>query len=576
MRVSLRPTLNLHTKQVIAQKTAASCVRRACKGPGARVDKQRQRQPFTPRPWTSRATTDVFGTIIYGSRLLAVGNRRGATVLPRASAFGSLTDRLNSVWANLNDEDDLSLENIKGPLKDIRRALLEADVSLPVVRRFIKNIEQKAVGTRVTKGVNARQQLTKVVADELCEMMGGFGGERLALKDPSEGPTVILMAGLQGVGKTTACGKLALYLKEQGKDSLLVATDVYRPAAIDQLKRLGEQIGTPVFDMGVHVDPPEVARIGLEKAREMGVDVVIVDTAGRLQIDGQLMEELQATKIATAADETLLVVDAMTGQEAAALTAAFDEAVGITGAVLTKMDGDTRGGAALSVREVSGRPIKFIGVGEKLEALEAFYPERMTSRILGMGDVVTLVERAQQAVKDEEAEQIRDKIMSATFDFNDFIKQMEMMGQMGGMDGLMKLLPGMSSISEREMQEAEKSLKVAKSLIFSMTSKERRFPDILVAGATAQSRRNRIVKGAGRSDKDLAQLIILFGSMRVKMQKMSVEISGASTDVGLTPQLSEEDMNALANEGLRKSVSPGMVRRQKIRRLAALQMNTVD
>jgi len=573
MHMNRRPTLEARTKQVRAPKGSISCAQRArkdlrargCRGLGSRISKG---QPFFPPTLSTPAVTEIgFGTILYGSRLSAGGNRRGETMLRRASAFGSLTERLNSVWATLKDEDDLSLENIKGPLKDIRRALLEADVSLPVVRRFIKNIEQKAIGTRVTKGVNAGQQLTKVVADELCELMGGFGGDSLAFKDPSQGPTVILMAGLQGVGKTTAWGKLALYLKMQGKDSLLVATDVYRPAAIEQLKRLGEQVKTPVFDMGVRVDPPEVARLGLEKARAEGIDVVIIDTAGRLQVDVHLMEELQATKTATAADEILLVVDAMTGQEAAALTAAFDEAVGITGAVLTKMDGDTRGGAALSVREVSGKPIKFTGVGEKMEALEPFYPERMASRILGMGDVVTLVERAQQVVKDEEAEQMRDKILSATFDFNDFIKQMEMMGQMGGMDGFMKLLPGVSGMSEREMQEADKSLKVAKSLILSMTSKERQFPDILVAGASAKSRRKRIIEGAGRSEKDLSQLIVLFGSMRVKMQKMTAEISGASAEVGLTPQLSEEDMNALANEGLRKNVSPGMVRRLRIRRL---------
>ena len=351
-------------------------------------------------------------------------------------AFGALTDRLNGVWAALKDEATLSAANVKAPLKDIRRALLEADVSLPVVRRFIKSVEEKAVGVKVTKGVNASQQLTKVVADELCELMGGFGGDKLVFKDEGQGPTVILMAGLQGVGKTTACGKLALFLKKQGKTSLLVATDVYRPAAIEQLKKLGEQIGVPVFDMGVTGDPPEIARLGLQKAVDEKIDVVIVDTAGRLTIDAQLMNELLATKAATNADETLLVVDAMTGQEAATLTAAFNDAVGITGAVLTKMDGDTRGGAALSVREVSGKPIKFTGIGEKMDALEPFYPERMTSRILGMGDVVTLVERAQDAVKEEQATQMRDKIMSATFDFNDFLTQMEMMQNMGGMGGL--------------------------------------------------------------------------------------------------------------------------------------------
>ena len=279
------------------------------------------------------------------------------------------------------------------------------------------------------------------------------------------------------------------------------------------------------------------------------------------------MGELQATKAATGADETLLVVDAMTGQEAAALTASFNDAVGITGAVLTKMDGDTRGGAALSVREVSGKPIKFTGVGEKMDALEPFYPERMTSRILGMGDVVTLVERAQEAVKEEQAAQMRDKIMSATFDFNDFLTQMEMMQNMGGMGGLMKMMPGMSGMSDREMQEAEKSLKVAKSLIMSMTPQERQFPDMLVAGATAESRRKRIVRGAGRTDKDLANLIVMFGGMRVKMQKLTEQMGGAAADVGLTPQLSAEDMNQLAMEGVRKSVSPGMVRRQKIKKV---------
>ena len=492
---------------------------------------------------------------------------RGAGLVVRADAFGTLTDRLNGVWAALKDEDDLSAENIKAPLKDIRRALLEADVSLPVVRRFIKSVEAKAVGVKVTKGVNASQQLTKVVADELCELMGGFGGDKLALKGEGEGPMVILMAGLQGVGKTTACGKLSLFLKKQNKTALLVATDVYRPAAIDQLKKLGEQIEVPVFDMGVDGDPPTIAAEGVRKAKDEGIDVVIVDTAGRLTIDEQLMGELKATKLATGADETLLVVDAMTGQEAATLTAAFNDAVEITGAVLTKMDGDTRGGAALSVREVSGKPIKFTGVGEKMDALEPFYPERMTSRILGMGDVVTLVERAQDAVKEEQATQMRDKIMSATFDFNDFLTQMEMMQNMGGMGGLMKMMPGANGMSDREMQEAEKSLKVAQSLIMSMTPQERQFPDMLVAGASAESRRQRVVRGAGRQDRDLANLIVMFGGMRVKMQKMTEQMGGAAADVGLTPQLSADDLNALAMEGVRKNVSPGMVRRQKVKKV---------
>ena len=419
---------------------------------------------------------------------------RGDLLIPRADSFGILSERLSNVWSALKDEDELSAENMKFTLKDIRRALLEADVSLPVVRRFIKNVEQKAVGIKVIKGVSASQQLTKVVADELCELMGGFGGDKLALRSVGDRPTVILMAGLQGVGKTTACGKLALYLKKEGKKSLLVATDVYRPAAIDQLKKLGEQIDVPVFELGTIAKPPDIARLGVEKAKKENVDVVIVDTAGRLQIDENLMAELLATKTATGADETLLVIDAMTGQEAASLTASFDEMIGITGAVLTKMDGDTRGGAALSVREVSGKPIKFVGSGEKLDALQPFYPERMTSRILGMGDVITLVERAQETVKEEQASEMRDKILNATFDFNDFLTQLELMGDMGGMGGLTKMMPGMNRMSDREMQDAEKSLRIAQSLIMSMTPQERQFPDLLVAGCllyTSPSPRDR-------------------------------------------------------------------------------------
>jgi len=543
-----------------------ACVARAmtvAAGPNA-VGASRSRSTGPGRARSHAAVRGLRNAPASGARRTDRGRQ---TLVVRADAFGALTDRLNGVWAALKDEATLSAANVKAPLKDIRRALLEADVSLPVVRRFIKSVEEKAVGVKVTKGVNASQQLTKVVADELCELMGGFGGDKLVFKDEGQGPTVILMAGLQGVGKTTACGKLALFLKKQGKTSLLVATDVYRPAAIEQLKKLGEQIGVPVFDMGVTGDPPEIARLGLQKAVDEKIDVVIVDTAGRLTIDAQLMNELLATKAATNADETLLVVDAMTGQEAATLTAAFNDAVGITGAVLTKMDGDTRGGAALSVREVSGKPIKFTGIGEKMDALEPFYPERMTSRILGMGDVVTLVERAQDAVKEEQATQMRDKIMSATFDFNDFLTQMEMMQNRGGMGGLMKMMPGTNGMSDREMQEAEKSLKVAQSLIMSMTPTERQFPDMLVAGATAESRRKRVVKGAGRKDRDLANLIVMFGGMRVKMQKMTEQMGGAAADVGLTPQLSADDLNALAMEGVRKNVSPGMVRRQKVKKV---------
>ena len=516
----------------------------------------------TPRTLAAR-TTYAASVASRRSRCVAKGRR---VVETRADAFSGMSDKLDKAWAKLKGEKDLNAENVKAPLKDVRRALLEADVSLPVVRRFIKRCEEKAVGMKVTKGVEPGQMLVKVVADELCELMGGIGADGIKFRDDGE-PTVILMSGLQGVGKTTACGKLSLAMKKQGKSVLLVATDVYRPAAIDQLKTLGKQIGVPVFDMGVDGNPPEVAARGVRKAKDEDIDVVIVDTAGRLNIDEKLMSELKATKEATSADETLLVVDAMTGQEAAALTASFNEAVEITGAILTKMDGDTRGGAALSVREVSGKPIKFTGVGEKMDALEPFYPERMTSRILGMGDIVSLVEKVQSEVREEEAEKIKEKIMNATFDFNDFVSQLEMMNSMGSMKQLMQMMPGTAKLSDEEIEGAEKSMKIAKSLINSMTKEERQYPDMLVASDTAESRRERIIKGSGRTEADLAQLIMMFGGMRAKMQQMSGALGGQAKDVGLTPQLSEAEMSKLAMNKVRKTVKPGMVRRQKTKKV---------
>jgi signal recognition particle subunit SRP54 len=405
--------------------------------------------------------------------------------------------------------------------------------------------------------------------------MGGIGADGIEFRDDGE-PTVILMAGLQGVGKTTACGKLALALRKQGKSVLMVATDVYRPAAIDQLKTLGTQIGVPVFDMGVDGNPPEIAARGVRKAKDEDIDVVIVDTAGRLNIDEKLMGELKATKMATNADETLLVVDAMTGQEAATLTASFNDAVEITGAILTKMDGDTRGGAALSVREVSGKPIKFTGVGEKMDALEPFYPERMTSRILGMGDIVSLVEKVQAGVAEEEALKIQEKIMNATFDFNDFVNQLEMMNNMGSMKQLMQMMPGTAKLSDADMEAAEKSMTIAKSLINSMTKEERQYPDMLVASTNAESRRARIIKGSGRKEADLANLIIMFGGMRTKMQQMSGQLGGKAASVGLTPQLSEAELTKLAMNKVRKTIKPGFVRRPKAKKVPKFLSERVE
>ncbi|CAI7825382.1 unnamed protein product [Closterium sp. NIES-54] len=328
----------------------------------------------------------------------------------------------------------------------IRTPFLVLQVSLPVVRRFVREVTERAVGVEVIRGVRPEQQLVKVVNDQLVALMGGNVAE-IAYAPEGKGPTVVLMAGLQGVGKTTACGKLALFLKKKGKTSMMVATDVYRPAAIEQLQTLGAQVGVPVYAEGTDARPVDIARQGVAAAKKAGVDVVIVDTAGRLQIDRSMMEELRGIKAAVSPTEVLLVVDAMTGQEAASLVAAFNAEVSITGAILTKVDGDSRGGAALSVKEVSGRPIKFVGEGETMSALEPFYPDRMASRILGMGDVLSLVEKAQELMDKEDEAELRKRIMEAKFDFNDMLKQTRMMARMGSMGGMLKLIPGMNKVS---------------------------------------------------------------------------------------------------------------------------------
>jgi signal recognition particle subunit SRP54 len=361
--------------------------------------------------------------------------------------------------------------------------------------------------------VRPDQQFIKIVYDELVRTMGEAN---VPLAIAANSPTVILMAGLQGTGKTTASAKLALHLRKLERTTLLVATDVYRPAAIDQLLTLGKQINVPVFEMGIDADPVEIARQGLAKARELGVDTVIVDTAGRLQIDRDMMDELKRVKDAIAPDEVLLVVDAMTGQEAATLTRTFHDEIGITGAILTKMDGDTRGGAALSVRQISGQPIKFIGVGEKVEALQPFYPERMASRILGMGDVLTLVEKAQEEIDLTDAAQLQEKILKAQFDFDDFLKNTRMMKNMGSFGGMLKMLPGMK-INDAQIQEAEKQLKRCESMISSMTKRERKDPDLI---AKSPSRKQRIASGAGYKLQDVTKLVADFQKMRSLMQQM--------------------------------------------------------
>jgi signal recognition particle subunit SRP54 len=428
--------------------------------------------------------------------------------------FDALAERLEDAWKKLRGQDKISEANVKDALKEVRRALLAADVNLKVVQEFIKGVEAKAVGAEVISGVRPDQQFIKIVYDELVEVMGETNAP---LAHAETAPTVILMAGLQGTGKTTATAKLALYLKKEQRNCLMVATDVYRPAAIDQLKTLGAQIQIPVFEMGTDADPVEIARQGVEKAKADGIDTVIIDTAGRLQIDPEMMAELGRIKDTVQPDDTLLVVDAMTGQEAANLTRTFNDEIGITGAILTKLDGDTRGGAALSVRSISGQPIKFVGVGEKVEALQPFYPDRMASRILNMGDVLTLVEKAQEEIDMADAAKMQEKILEARFDFDDFIKQMRLLKNMGSLGGVLKLIPGMGKISGADLEKGETELKRTEAMINSMTKEERQNPDLL---ARSPSRRRRIAKGSGHSERDVSDLVTKFTRMRAMMKQM--------------------------------------------------------
>ena len=407
---------------------------------------------------------------------------------------------------------------MKEPLKEVRRALLEADVSLPVVRGFVKRVEEEALGMEVVSGVSPEQQLIKAVYDQLKALMGG---EARGLERPrSEGdPQVVLMAGLQGTGKTTATGKLAKYLKEKKNQKvLLVATDVYRPAAIDQLVTVGKAVDVPVFEMGTSTPVTEIASQGLAKAKAEGYDVVIVDTAGRLNIDESMMQELKDLKATVNPSDVLLVVDAMTGQEAAGLVKSFDEAAGITGAILTKTDGDTRGGAALSVNEVSGKPIKFIGTGEKMQDLEAFMPDRMANRILGFGDVISLVEKAEEVIKEEEAIAMTKKMMAAKFDFNDFLQQYKTVTSMGSLGQIAKMIPGMSGITDKQLAAVEKQYKAYEAMINSMTAEERKTPDLL---AKQPARRRRIARGSGKDESEVQELVGVFVAMRAQMSTMS-------------------------------------------------------
>ncbi|XVE96409.1 hypothetical protein REPUB_Repub02eG0219400 [Reevesia pubescens] len=448
--------------------------------------------------------------------------RREMRGVVRAEMFGQLTSGLEAAWTKLKGEEVLTKENIVEPMRDIRRALLEADVSLPVVRRFVQAVSDQAVGVGLIRGVKPDQQLVKIVHDELVKLMGGEASELVFSKS---GPTVILLAGLQGVGKTTVCAKLANYLKKQGKSCMLIAGDVYRPAAIDQLVILGEQVGVPVYTAGTEVKPSDIAKQGLQEAKKKKIDVVIMDTAGRLQIDKGMMDELKEVKKVLNPTEVLLVVDAMTGQEAAALVTTFNVEIGITGAILTKLDGDSRGGAALSVKEVSGKPIKLVGRGERMEDLEPFYPDRMAGRILGMGDVLSFVEKAQEVMHQEDAEELQKKIMSAKFDFNDFLKQTRAVARMGSMTRVIGMIPGMGKVTPAQVREAEKNLKLMEGMIEAMTPEEREKPELL---AESPERRKRVAQASGKTEQQVSQLVAQLFQMRVRMKNLMGIMEGGS------------------------------------------------
>ncbi|KAL1566144.1 signal-recognition-particle GTPase [Salvia divinorum] len=475
------------------------------------------------------------------------GQSREMRGVVSAEMFGQLTSGLESAWNKLKGEEVLTKENIVEPMRDIRRALLEADVSLPVVRRFIQDVSDQAVGAALIRGVKPDQQLVKIVSDELVKLMGGEVSELVFSKTK---PTVILLAGLQGVGKTTVSAKLALYLKKLGKSCMLIAGDVYRPAAIDQLVILGERVGVPVYAAGTDVKPAEIARQGLAEARKKDVDVVIMDTAGRLQIDKAMMDELKDVKKVLNPTEVLLVVDAMTGQEAAALVTTFNVEIGITGAILTKLDGDSRGGAALSVKEVSGKPIKLVGRGERMEDLEPFYPDRMAGRILGMGDVLSFVEKAQEVMQQEEAEDLQKKIMSAKFDFNDFLKQTRAVAQMGSMSRVIGMIPGMGKVSPAQIREAEKNVQLMESMIEAMTPEEREKPELL---AESPERRKRIARESGKTEQQVSQLIAQIFQMRARMKKlMGIMEGGSLPTMSNLEEAMREEQKAPPGTGRRK------------------------
>ena len=438
-------------------------------------------------------------------------------------AFESLSDKLQNIFKNLRGKGRLSEADVKAALKEVKMALLEADVSFKVVKQFIKTVQDRAVGQDVLNSLTPGQMVIKIVNEELVSLMGSETTE-ISLK-PSNEITVIMMAGLQGAGKTTTAAKIGGKLKSKGRKPLLAACDVYRPAAIKQLQINGEKQGIPVFSMGEHHSPVNIAKAAVEHARKEGMNVVILDTAGRLHIDESMMDELVAIKEAVDVHQTILVVDAMTGQDAVNVASTFNEKIGIDGVILTKLDGDTRGGAALSIRSVPGKPILYIGMGEKLSDLEQFYPDRMASRILGMGDILSLIEKAELEVDQEKAKELSQKIRKAEFDFNDFLEQMNQVKKMGGMTSILGMMPGMSQLKDADIDE--KAIDRVEAIILSMTPKERANPSLLNL-----SRKQRIARGAGVNISEVNRIVKQFDQMKKMMKQIPGMMGGKKRGLG--------------------------------------------
>ncbi len=442
-------------------------------------------------------------------------------------AFEGLSEKLGGVFKRLKNKGKLSEDDVKSAMREVKMALLEADVSYKVVKDFVKKVTDRAIGEEVTKSLTPAQQVIKIVNEELVALMGNEGEK---IHFPSKPPCIIMMCGLQGSGKTTHSAKLAKHFKSQGRRPLLVACDVYRPAAIEQLKIVGEKAETPVFEMG-QIDPRKIVKNALSHAKDHGNDLVILDTAGRLHIDEELMNELKDIKEIASPHEIMLVVDAMTGQDAVNVAASFDEALGITGVLLTKLDSDTRGGAALSVLSVTGKPIKFVGMGEKLDEFEVFHPERMASRILGMGDVLTLIEKAQQTVDEEDAKKLAKKVKEKGFDLNDLLDQLKQIQKMGSIKSLLGMIPGVGS-KLKDVDVDENQFKRLEAIISSMTIKEREKPSII-----NPSRKRRIASGSGTKVEDVNRLLKQFEQMNKMMKQMGLGGKGKGKKKRLNPAM---------------------------------------